>query len=48
MESCRDILADIIGADICRRPARDKQVSQDLQHVYVFELPRHGKGSIRR
>lgn len=40
----RDKFAAIIGPDICWRPARDEQVSQGRQHVFVFELPRHDQG----
>jgi hypothetical protein len=44
LDCCRVKFAAISGPDIRRRPARDEQVGQDRQHVFVFELPRHGQG----
>ena len=40
----RNKFAAIIGPDIGRWPARDEQVGQGRQHVFVFELPRHDQG----
>ena len=39
LDGGRDKFAAIIGPYMCRRTARDEQVSQSRQNILVLELP---------